>query len=135
MSITRKSLATYFCDTLAEEENKPQIALASERFRAIDLSCRACGAMAMGAGLGFPVGVSAPLRFHPQPPIFYNNCRFRSLTLIVTYKTKLKLDKEVGGGVSLHWKSVASWLPLVFCVVESLTTRMRQTMSCRHSAE
>ena len=23
----------------------------------------------MGAGLGFPVGVSAPLRFHPQPPI------------------------------------------------------------------
>ena len=33
------------------------------------LICRACGAMAMGAGLGFPVGVSAPLRFHPQPPI------------------------------------------------------------------
>ena len=25
--------------------------------------------MAMGAGLGFPVGVSAPLRFRPQPPI------------------------------------------------------------------
>ena len=41
--------------------------------------------------------------------------------------TKLKLDKEVGGGGSLHWKSV---LPLVFCVVESLTTRLRQTMSC-----
>ena len=39
--------------------------------------------MAMGAGLGFPVGDSAPLRFHPQPP---------------THKTKLKLDKEVGGG-------------------------------------
>ena len=38
------------------------------RIRAIDLSCRACGAMAMGAGLGFPVGVSAPLRIHPQPP-------------------------------------------------------------------
>jgi len=28
--------------------------------------------MAMGAGLGFPVGVSAPLRFHPQPPIEKN---------------------------------------------------------------
>jgi len=25
--------------------------------------------MAMGAGLGFPVGDSAALRFHPQPPI------------------------------------------------------------------
>ena len=23
----------------------------------------------LGAGLGFPVGVSAPLRFHPQPPM------------------------------------------------------------------
>ena len=43
-------------------------ALATEIDRAIDLSCRACGAMAMGAGLGFPVGVSAPRRFHPQPP-------------------------------------------------------------------
>ena len=48
-----------------EEENWPKFALATERPRAIDLSCRACGAMAMGAGLGFPVGVSAPLRFPP----------------------------------------------------------------------
>ena len=67
-STTRPRLGTYFRDTLGEEENWPQIALASERFRAIDLSCRACGAMAMGAGLGFPVGDSAALRFHPQPP-------------------------------------------------------------------
>ena len=65
----RQKLGTYFRDTLAEKENRPQIALDSERFRAIDLSCRACGAMAMGAGLGFPVGVSAPPHFHPQPPI------------------------------------------------------------------
>ena len=64
----RQKLGTYFRDRDGEKENRPQIALASERFRAIDLSCRACGAMAMGAGLGFPVGVSAPLRFHPQPP-------------------------------------------------------------------
>ena len=42
---------------------------ATEIHRAIDLSCRACGAMAMGAGLGFPVEDSAPLRFQPQPPI------------------------------------------------------------------
>ena len=47
----------------------PQFALATEIDRAIDLSCRARGAIAMGAGLGFPVGVSAPLRFHPQPSI------------------------------------------------------------------
>ena len=31
------------------------------------VSCVRCGCV--GAGLGFPVGVSAPLRFHPQPPI------------------------------------------------------------------
>ena len=62
---TRPILATYFCDDGGESENRPQIALAAERFRAIDLSCRACGALALGAGLGFPVGVSAPLRFPP----------------------------------------------------------------------
>ena len=69
---TRQGLGTYFLETGGEEENRPQIALASERFRAIHLSCRACGAMAMGAGLGLPVGDSARLRFHPQPPINRN---------------------------------------------------------------
>ena len=73
---TRQILGTYFRDTYGEYENWPQIALASERFRAIDLSCRACGAMAMGAGLGFPVGDSAALRFHPQPP----TCPVRKIT-------------------------------------------------------
>ena len=62
-------LGAKFLDTRGEQENPPKFALATEIDRAIDLSCRACGAMAMGAGLGFPVGVSAPLRFHPQPPI------------------------------------------------------------------
>ena len=42
-----------------------KIILATEQDRAIDLSCRACGALALGAGLGFPVGASAPLRFAP----------------------------------------------------------------------
>ena len=57
-------------DILGEQENSPKVALASEIDRAIDLSCRACGAMAMGAGLGFPVGVSAPLRFPPPTSDF-----------------------------------------------------------------
>ena len=68
---TRQILGTYFRDTHGAQENWPQIALASERFRAIDLSCRACGA---GAGaktsnseLDFPVG--APSVLLPQPPI------------------------------------------------------------------
>ena len=65
----RQKLGTYFRDTQGDEENWRQITLASERFRDIDLSCRACGTMAMDAGLGFPVGDSASLRFHPQPPI------------------------------------------------------------------
>ena len=62
---TRQKLGTFFCDSVGAPENRPQIALASDEDRAIDLSCRACGAVALGAGLGFPVGVSAPLRFAP----------------------------------------------------------------------
>ena len=62
---TRQKLGTFFWDYGGESENRPQIALASDEDRAIDLSCRACGALALGAGLGFPVGVSAPLRFPP----------------------------------------------------------------------
>ena len=66
---TRPGLGAFFREVLAGESKPPIFALATKIDRAIDLSCRACGAMAMGAGLGFPVGVSAPLRFHPQPPI------------------------------------------------------------------
>ena len=65
MTDTRPILGAFFRDTVGEAENRPQIALASNEDRAIDLSCRACGALALGAGLGFPVGVSAPLRFPP----------------------------------------------------------------------
>ena len=65
MTEARQKLGTYFRETVGEEENRPQIALASDEDRAIDLSCRACGALALGAGLGFPVGASAPLRFAP----------------------------------------------------------------------
>ena len=61
----RQKLGTFFTVYGGEEENRPQIALASDEDRAIDLSCRACGALALGAGLGFPVGASAPLRFAP----------------------------------------------------------------------
>ena len=61
----RQKLGTFFWDPGGEPENRPQIALASDEDRAIDLSCRACGALALGAGLGFPVGASAPLRFAP----------------------------------------------------------------------
>ena len=55
-------LGAKFLDTVGEQCKPPKFALATEIDRAIDLSCRACGAMAMDAGLGFPVGVSAPLR-------------------------------------------------------------------------
>ena len=62
---TRPILETYFRDSVGGKETRPQIALASDEDRAIDLSCRACGALALGAGLGFPVGASAPLHFAP----------------------------------------------------------------------
>ena len=70
MTEARQKLGTFFRDGRGEPENRPQIALASDEDRAIDLSGRACGALALGAGLGFPVGDSAPLRFHPQPPTY-----------------------------------------------------------------
>ena len=67
---TRQILGTFFCDPRGEPENSPQVVLASNEHRAIDLSCRARGALALRAVLVFPVGDSATLRFHPQPPIF-----------------------------------------------------------------
>ena len=65
---TRPRLGAPFREVGGEECKPPTFALATEIDRAIDLSCRACdacGAMAMGAGLGFPVGDSATLRFPP----------------------------------------------------------------------
>ena len=53
-----------------EEDRIPKIGLATEMDRAIDLSCRACGAGAWALGLDSRWG--SPLRsvFHPQPPKF-----------------------------------------------------------------
>ena len=70
---TRPRLGAPFREVGGEECKPPTFALATEIDRAIDLSCRACdacGAMAMGAGLGFPVGDS---RF---APVFTPNLRF-----------------------------------------------------------
>ena len=50
MTEARQSLGTFFRDTGGETENWPRIAPATERFRAIDLSCRACDACGAGAG-------------------------------------------------------------------------------------
>ena len=63
----RQKLGAQNCEALGERSKPPKFALATECHRAIDLSCRACdacGALALGAGLGFPVG-------HPQPPILF----------------------------------------------------------------
>ena len=79
--------------TDGEEENRPQIALASDEDRAIDLSCRACGALALGAGLGFPVGVSAPLRFPPPTSDFWLK-KFQSLGPFLPKKLSVCLRTE-----------------------------------------
>ena len=47
---TRQGLATYFRDTVGEEENKPQIALASENFA--PLICRVVRAVRWRWALG-----------------------------------------------------------------------------------
>ena len=57
--------------------------LATKRDRAIDLSCRACGAGAWALGLDSRLGTPASL------PSFFPT----------SDKTKLKLDREVGVGI------------------------------------
>ena len=67
---TRRGLGTDFREGLGEEENRPRFALATKQFRAIRVVRAMRAVRVLGAGLGFPVGDSAPLRFHPQPPIW-----------------------------------------------------------------
>ena len=84
---TPRTRGPFFCSG-DEKPKPPTFALATEIHRAIDLSCRACdacGAMAMGAGLGFPVGDSAPLRFHPQPP---------NISMLTDHVDGLSLDES-----------------------------------------
>ena len=45
------------------DHKTPEIGLATERFRAIDLSCRACGAGAWALGLDSRLGTPASLPF------------------------------------------------------------------------
>ena len=68
----RPQIGTFFVTPHGEKENWPQIALATERFRAIDLSCRAVDACGAGCWvLGLDSRWGCPLRsvFHTQPPI------------------------------------------------------------------
>ena len=114
---TRQILGTFFRDPVGEEENRPQIALESDEDRAIDLSCRACGAMAMGAGLGFPVGDSAPLRFHPQPPTFntgratrgagWRGCTERAETTY--FRTRMRAPKVALARPGILWSGGPLW--------------------------
>ena len=66
-----------------------KIGLPTERLRAIDLSCRACGAGVWALGLDSRLGTFG---FSPTSDIY-------------TYKTKLKLEKEVGGGGGISERS------------------------------
>ena len=68
----RQKLATFFRDTVGEPENWPQIALESDGFA--PLICRVVRAVRWRWALGLDSrwGTSAPLRFHPQPPMHYD---------------------------------------------------------------
>ena len=101
---TRCGLVARCCERLSERPRPPTFALATEIDRASDLSwraCDACGAMAMGAGLGFPVGDSAPLRFHPQPPTIVSSECLRS---VWTYYNNVWVFKE---HLALLWQRLS----------------------------
>ena len=51
------------------EDISPKIILATNEDRAIDLSCRACGAGAWALGLDSRWGSALRSVFHPQPPM------------------------------------------------------------------
>ena len=65
----RQKLGTYFFALGGEEENRPQIALASDEFA--PLICRVVRAVRWRWALGLDSRWGSPLRsvFHPQPAI------------------------------------------------------------------
>ena len=82
------------------EDFSSKIILATKQDRAIDLSCRACGAGAWALGLDSRWGASAPLLLTTPNLRWYVKYPFaRTVNFdICTDRTKLKLDREVGGG-------------------------------------
>ena len=58
-------LGTYFHDTHGEQCKPTTFALAAKRFRAIDLSCRACDACGAGAGCWAWIPVRGAFGFAP----------------------------------------------------------------------
>ena len=63
----RQKLGTDFREALGEEEKPPTFALPTKRFRAIDLSCRACGA---GARCWAWIPGWGTCGVHPKPPTY-----------------------------------------------------------------
>ena len=94
----RLGLETFFHEAGGGKENWPQIALATERFRAIDLSCRACDACGAGAGCWAWVP-GGGLR---SAPVFTPNLQYT--------KSDERLTLQ-GGDAILHLASLRTRLP------------------------
>ena len=73
-----------------EKELPPTFALAAKRFRAFDLSCRACGACGAGAGCWAWIPGWETFGFHPQPPIEMKNVSFHNESELSTNSNVLK---------------------------------------------
>ena len=71
----RQALVAKIRDTVGEEENRPKFALATKCHRAIDLSCRVCGACGAGAGCWAWIPGRGTFGFHPQPPMYWETNR------------------------------------------------------------
>jgi len=72
-----------------------KIGLATERFRAIDLSCRACGAGAWALGLDSRLG--SPLRsvFTPNLRLRFSSKSTKNMNISKDISQKMNLDKHM----------------------------------------
>ena len=79
-STTRPQLGTYFRDTCGEQENRPQIALASKKFA--PLICRVVRAVRWRWALGLDSRWGTPLR-----SVFTPNLRYALLQMDTYHET------------------------------------------------